>query len=114
MGKLLKIGLFLFGLALYLNIGWVIGTYNYHITYVNPSEIESVTDKFMAGPNLIFNHHTLENQHKKIDQISYSVLWPVMIFFTIICWIFYGLYYGLCFLSWLIFGGGIAKLLGLG
>lgn len=113
MRKWMNIGLFLLGLAVYLNIGWVIGTYYYdNINFVNPSEIETDTEKFMAGPNVLFNYDkSLKHQNTKIgEQIMYSVLWPILIIFIIICWIFYGLY----FLLLLIFAGGIAKLLGLG
>lgn len=112
MSKWMNMGLFLFGLAVYLNIGWVIGTYNYdNIKVVNPSEIDTAAEKFMAGPNILFNYGTLKHPDNKLgEQIVCSILWPIIILFIIICWIFYGLY----FLFFLIFVGGIAKLLGLG
>jgi hypothetical protein len=77
MNKWLKWALSLVGLATYLNVGWTIGTYNHdNIRYVNPSEIETTIDKFLAGPNKMINEYetSVEYTKSKIgDQIMASI-----------------------------------------
>ena len=114
MNKWMYRTLFLVGLTVYFNTGWVLGTYIHEkIHYVNPPKFETAIDKFMAGPYMMFNNHKVpeERRNSKLEsQFMFSIIWPVFILIYISSWILYGLWLLLPF----VFAGGLAKLFGIG
>ncbi|MDP3947449.1 MAG: hypothetical protein Q8Q41_02015 [bacterium] len=106
--------------AVYLNIGWAVGTY--YFTYIIDGkrprtfwqQVWAGWGGFMASPATI--------QLKPVDQIFPMIVWPIIpVGFALGSWAVYGLYrlvwliwWGLYWLFWLIFAGGIAKLLDVG
>ena len=116
MRNLVKALLFVVGLAVYLNIGWVLGTY-FHENVVYSAELKGPMAVFLAGPGKLSNHPTRPEAERKsmlTKQIGFSLLWPLMIMVISLCWIVYG--FGLLFwwIVWLVFWGGIAKPFGVG
>lgn len=112
MGKFQKCLAILFGLALYLNFGWGLGTYVYNNAAY--SEPQTLVAEFWAGPNRCMVVELDKSKLKKNRvlefQIIFSLMWPVMLLFISVVWLSHFAWY----LFWLIFWGGIAKLLGLG
>ncbi len=103
-------------LAVYLNIGWALGTY-YHnnILTKKSSELTTFTQKALAGAFLgeeytFFWTKDLGNTKKDLllrDQVCVSILWPLPVLCALILWVAKGI--------WIfVFTGGIAKLFGVG
>lgn len=110
-----KIVLAVLILAVYLNIGWALGTY-YHnsIFSKTPAEL-SIGQYIMAGWDGWFTKAACS---MPTTQVIFSLFWPLVPVLVVLgswcvagvcsaCW---GVYYAL----WFIFVGGGAKLLGLG
>lgn len=97
-------------LALYLNIGWVLGTYYHnHVLYQQPQTIAQT----MAGGGWGYMSNVQsEREHYSLitNQIVFMLFWPLLMLFIAGSWVFKGV----CYILWLIFAGGVAKLLGLG
>lgn len=91
--------------AVYLNIGWAIGAY--HGAYIIGHAPQTFWQQVWAGWGG-FLAGGLPAQ--PWDQILIMFLWPLLVLLALGSWVVYGLYW----LSWLIFAGGIAKLLGAG
>lgn len=112
---IVKIVLGAIALTIYLNIGWAIGTY-YH--YIFGQKPETFWQKFWSGGlNLWSIQSTEPTFSKKFDQISMSIAWPIFLVVVVMSWIVYLIYVLLrliCNILWLIFAGGIAKLLKIG
>ena len=115
-------------LAVYLNIGWAYGTYGHnHVFYNNPAAMTTF-QRALAGPGhwvappYVNEPAPLASRSTLLDnQIRFSITGPFVLALTLISWLGYGIYclgayafYAICWLLWLIFGGGIAKLLGAG
>ncbi len=105
-------------LAVYLNIGWALGTY-YHnsIFQKTPAEL-SFGQHIIAGwggDNTVF---TKGECSMSVAQVLFSLFWPLVpVFLVLISWCAAGIYYaswGVYYTLWFIFAGGGAKLLGLG
>ena len=97
-------------LAAYLNIGWALGTYFYD--EVARKIPESVVSQILSGPRNVLSQSD-RPAHMMIGrtstQVFWSILWPALTLLIGVLWLFYGIYY----LLWLVFAGGIVKLLGL-
>ncbi|MFY9461610.1 MAG: hypothetical protein WAP51_00210 [Candidatus Sungiibacteriota bacterium] len=97
--------LFVAFLAIYLNIGWALGTY---FNGISGKPVETSWQKFWHGG---FGGMVAEPiTHPLGSQIAAMFLWPVLLLITVADWVFYGIY----LILWLIFAGGLAKLVGLG
>lgn len=111
--KVLLVLLFVIGFALYLNIGWAIGTYMHNNVAYKSVESGSLLDKFLAGPDHdIFSEDiSAANQHSLLsNQVMSSIFWPLLLVLIVVLWIVCFIY----LLLWLVFAGGIAKLFGVG
>jgi len=94
-------------LMLYLNIGWVFATY--FAEHILPHEPETLWQTFWAGGFGIFaggNPHPYNNM---IGFYAIATTWPLIVLMILGSWIVEAGY----FLFLLIFGGGLAKLIGL-
>lgn len=102
--KIVKIVVYV---AVYLNIGWALGTYyHYNIMYQKPQTfIQTIA---AGGWEFFSNFKTLYSLIT--DQILWMLFWPLWICSIVVTWILKGISYFL----WLVFAGGIAKLLGVG
>ncbi len=109
-----KILLIVVGITVYLNIGWVIGTFYLNVVNIPCEKSSSVwICKAAVGPwRSSDSDHSLQKSTRVIDIIDFfvaTVIWPVLIMISIVLWISYGFVQ----LLWLIFAGGVVKLLGL-
>lgn len=99
--------LIVIGVAIYLNIGWAIGTY-YHY-YIFGYEPQTFWQVVWRGGYQTFSgvvSHTL-----LFDQIFFMFFWTVVVGLSVpISWVVYAIHN----LLWLAGAGGIAKLLGVG
>lgn len=94
--------------AIYLNIGWAFGTYvSGHLSVGADQTQYNAFEKFLLGPNGVMFGGTATLQS---FQIFLALLWPLWFTILIISWVCSIIYTML----WLIFAGGIAKLLGVG
>ena len=101
-----KIAIVIALVAVYLNIGWAMGTY-YHYNILG-HEPQNFVQKIFCGGWTVFSY--AQKSTLLGDQIFGMLVWPILLLFSFGSWLCYGIYYFL----WLIFAGGIAKLLGLG
>lgn len=93
-------------LAIYLNIGWAFGTYMHKNVLTH--EPQTVYQYFWSGAGDFVTHHDIHDNYQ--IQIHMMIIWPLTVVIIIASWICYGIYY----ILWLIFAGGIAKLFGFG
>lgn len=117
MRKTLKIAGYVTALALYLNTGWALGTYMNKISRTN--ELKETPAIFLAGPErVLIPFEQVERHSPLMNQIVGSMFWPIVLSGLCIMWLIYFAIIGISelvyYLLWLIFGGGIAKLLGVG
>lgn len=92
-------------LAIYLNIGWALGTY---FNGISGKPAATSWQKFWHGKTIkMFNEPTTA---PLAGQIAAMFLWPIVLLFTVADWVLYGIY----ILLWLIFAGGLDKLVGIG
>ena len=123
MKKVLAVSVFVIGLAIYLNIGWALGTY-YHnnIDYIDRSELKTIPAKFWAGSDLLpmntAGSDTPESQRMSLleEQVISSIIWPLFVITTLISWVIKIISIVFTAFLWLlklIFWGGLARLLGL-
>lgn len=116
--KLVRAVAIIVGVAIYLNIGWAIGTYyrNYIFGHTPQTFWQTV---WTGGYPAIMN---TGNSSPLSDQIFLMVVWPllagVLVPFT---WAVYAIYslvvlvwHAIVYILWLAGAGGIAKLLGVG
>ena len=107
--------MWLLALALYLNFGWYfVGYYEGHVI-CDYAKDGSTIEKILSSPrNLLYRGNKvdcIEGKGITNDDSSHffvSSLWPILIIIGVFGWLFYGIYIAL----WLIFAGGIVKLLG--
>ena len=92
-------------LAVYLNIGWTIGAY--YETNILPHKPQTTWQTVWAGG---FGFLAGNNPDAGGFPIIAMLLWPTIVLIWLGSWLVFGLYY----LGWLIFAGGLAKLVGLG
>ena len=118
MKKFTKITLWIVVVAVYLNIGWAITSFiDHNVAYVD--DPQGVVAEFFAGPENNFVEDSSANviENDTGIYVIMSIMWPIFLFIVAICWFFWGVYSGVSWLVmkllWLIFAGGIAKLLGL-
>lgn len=110
MNKFAKIVLWVAGLALYLNIGWAIGTWTHNI-FGNDVEWTTISQKVISGPGEVNIIDSGDNTSTMLsNQVTSMFLWPFLFVIVAVEWIGYGIYLFL----WFIFAGGGAKLLGYG
>lgn len=92
-------------LALYLNIGWALGTYWHNRILCKVPQTFWQIVWSITSPNNCREHTLL------MDQLVFMFSWPLLhLFFPLAGWLTYGAWLLLC----LIFAGGLAKLLGIG
>lgn len=114
--KLKKICIWLLAGMVYLNVGWMFGTY--YNSQVWNAEPTSTFAKILAGGWGLL--HTLGKRNDLVsDQVTFSIVWPAALLVTIFTWIVFGIWQFLClvwlafkFLLWLIFAGGLYELIG--
>ena len=90
MKKAKKVLLILVGMAVYLNIGWAFGDRVYDIAFNDPSEIQTVTDKFLSGPGQwTVDLDTPEDSRvsRTLNNLILSVLWPITFVAITASWI---------------------------
>lgn len=108
--KAFKILLFVALAALYLNIGWTLGTYYHnHVLYNAP---ETIAQTIAKGAGSFLSPSDISSL--LYDQLLLMFVWPFITVLVAGSWILAGLFYVGYYLLWLVFGGGIAKLLGVG
>lgn len=113
--RIARILLGVLALATYLNIGWAFGTYSHEkVCYAPTEELVTIPQRILAGPGEVFAANKERTKSLVVDQLFYSFLWPLIILLYITMWTGYGAYCVITWLLWLIFAGGIAKLLGAG
>ncbi|HEY4523890.1 MAG TPA: hypothetical protein VJK04_03410 [Candidatus Paceibacterota bacterium] len=105
-------------LAFYLNIGWALGTY-FHV-YIFGMKPETFWQKMWGGGYTIWNYPPHMNS-LRFDQILVSICLPLHLIIIVASWLVYILVYiinrllrFIIFILWLIFAGGIVKLLKIG
>ncbi len=106
-------------LAVYLNVGWALGTY-YHdsIFQKTPAEL-SIGQHIMAGWGGRGDGYFVRGACSTLTaQRVFSFFWPLVpVLVVLVSWCVAGIYYagwGVYYTLWFIFAGGGAKLLGLG
>ncbi len=125
MGRLRKIVIIIFLVAIYMNIGWVVAKYdNEHRTCVIANS-NSFSEKFIRGPNSsLYETRKCEEDFKLSNNPEFhfvlALIWPFFILVPTISWIMYESFVLLDLLLeiitkivWFVFGGGIAKSLNL-
>ncbi|MDP1688526.1 MAG: hypothetical protein Q8L47_00110 [bacterium] len=118
MRKIRVITIWVIALTFYLNFGWhLIEYYEGHILcdYARDGGIFEkilndplISDKINAGGSNICAEESERIANNRAAHFVMSAVWPILIGFCAIGWLLYGIYYSL----WLIFAGGIVKLLG--
>lgn len=117
--KLIRPIMFFVAAAIYLNIGWAIGTYYHaHIFSHAPETFWQVV--WRGGYGLI--NGGVVNDSLLASQIFLMFLWPAVVGALVpITWVIYALHrlavlvwHSIVFFLWLSGAGGIAKLLGVG
>lgn len=113
--KILKGVLLVAIIAVYLNIGWALGTYYYY--HISGQEPQTLVQKILSNPLM----REAPVNSLLVNQLSMMLLWPLVIFLSLVVWLLYALssivslvVSGIKWLFWLIFAGGIAKILGAG
>mgnify|MGYP001580620174 FL=1 len=94
----------LVALTIYLNIGWTIGAY--YETNILPHKPQTTWQTVWAGG---FGFLAGNNPDAGGFPIIAMLLWPTIVLIWLCSWLVFGLYY----LGWLVFAGGVGKLLGL-
>jgi len=121
--KLCLIILWLFGITIYLNLGWTVITYmDNHVT-TNCIRDGTLTEKILQGPHGLLDakrscgDYSLKN--KSLVKIAVLTVWPIHAAIPIIFWLLYSGYvlvyavgWAAYKLLWLVFAGGVVKLLG--
>lgn len=116
------------GFAVYLNVGWALGAYFHksvclcfklNLEY-DPGQPETFAGKALSGWGNFVGRGMCSGS-PTIDSAIFSFLWPLLLFLSFFSWIACAVcisLVGICILIknilWLIFAGGIAKLLGAG
>lgn len=127
------------GLAVYLNIGWALGTYVYALEHAAP---KTTFSKILTGPQEMFSSPGVKLP-KIGDQVLLSLGWPILVvlaagswlvygvfmlcfgvlllliwagveIWDLLCWMGLKMWMGFTWLAWFVFWGGAAKLLGVG
>ncbi len=117
----IHIALILVFLAIYLNIGFALGYYYYTNIAGHDYRSASVLAKTLGGHCWLFS---MSPSSLWGAELSVSIIWPLLMFVSVIAWIMHVIYWiaalfisaflsGLYWLGWLIFFGGLAKLLGI-
>lgn len=116
--KLVRAVMFVVIAAIYLNIGWAIGTYyhNYIFGHTPQTFWQTVWKGGYGSLNGGFGKESL-----LFDQIFLMLVWPMLGFLVPTTWAVYAIhhfavlaFHSMVFILWLIGAGGIAKLLGIG
>lgn len=115
--KLVRAVAIIVGVAIYLNIGWAIGTY-YH-TYIFGHEPQTFWQVVWKG-----GFHSIDGGEQLLlaNQILLMFFWPLLVGVLMpITWVIYAIYHlamlvwhAIVYVLWLAGAGGIAKLLGVG
>ncbi len=97
-------------LAIYLNIGCLVGYY-FNQLQVTPREKFTTFDRIATGGwDWWYGYEKeLSNSEQIKGLIICSVGWPALVFLVVISWVLYGAY----FLVWIISLGGLAQISGL-
>ncbi len=98
--------LWIIGAAIYFNFGWMVMEY-YDKGAAKP-KLKPFA-KIAAGPRQIFFSSDKWEAGKRLNPFEKAIVnicWPMIIGSVALSWIIYGLYW----LFWLIFAGGIVKL----
>lgn len=100
------------GIALYLNTGFAFTNYfDKHV--MCPSERDgSVLEGILSGPKAVIVSKDCQKSDRAVHiavMVFFSILWPTALVFIAVLWFLYGFFFAV----WLIFAGGIVKLLGL-
>lgn len=111
--ELFLVSLFiLVAFAVYLNIGWALATYfDKHVATVSAENLETFWQKALAGGwGYLAGGHVGRGSVGLVPKVLFMLFWPVLLALAFVGWLVWVIWY----LLWLIFAGGIAKLLGLG
>jgi len=120
MKKARKFTYIIAGLAIYLNIGWAIGTYTYYNVDIKVPQERTILGKILAGPgSFVFSVNELSRERlaksgPRTSQITGSIFWPFIIVAVVSTWVVYLMLWAVAWAVKLTFAGGLAKLLGLG
>lgn len=114
-----EILLVIIGIAIYLNIGWLIGAYYHENVFGVSSNGLTILGKVLAGGWVMTARVTgVIRDDKLVDEILMSFLWPICIGVVLaswlifgICWFVFGIYRLTIFFLKITFAGGIAKLI---
>lgn len=103
-------------ITLYLNIGWMMGTYVHErVKYSDDILSESSFAQFLSGGWHIFNTPQIPEKERESlfsKQMFFSLFWPVLLIFVVMTWIVYAFAWLIMLLAKLIFIGGLAELVG--
>ena len=111
-----KILLLVVGIAVYLNIGWAIGTF--YVDRIAGVSCENLSSIERAASGGWCVSHKIPymglNVTSQTSQIAvFSVTWPFYLICLAISWVIYWAVEIVSWIAWLIFAGGAAKLFGL-
>lgn len=107
--KIPRIAMWVAIIAVYLNIGWALGTYYHNNIFNHPPQ--TVAQQVLSGAGHFLTNQTQQHTSLLEDQTVMMFFWPVMILLVVIgSWLGYALYW----LLWLVFAGGIVKIFGVG
>lgn len=87
-------------LTVYLNIGWALGTYYHNDIFGHKPQ--TLTQKVLCGGGEFFAI-VASNSPLLTNQCTIMFFWPILLSGVLFTWVI-----------WLIFAGGVAKLLGIG
>lgn len=116
--KLIRAVAIIVGVAIYLNVGWAVGTY-YH-NYIFKHTPQTFWQVVWKGGYQSINGGTVS--FLLADQILLMFTWPLLVgVFVPITWVVYAIhhfimliFHAIVYVLWLVGAGGIAKLLGVG
>ncbi|MDP1629278.1 MAG: hypothetical protein Q8L57_01515 [bacterium] len=99
-------------LTIYLNFGWVLGTYYHKHIYTQDPKNFSLSQHILTGGwDILARDSALKGERSLLyRQITFSLLWPIPLLAVVISWVAWIIYHFL----WLIFAGGVAKIIGIG
>ena len=113
MKKFKKILIWTIVTAIYLNIGWALGTFmHYDVQLGDPSKMSGVARIFSGGWSALTPNDKDKVNPLLTQQIILSIFWPFMIVLVMMTWIIYWLISAIVFLFHIIFAGGLAELIG--
>lgn len=115
MKKAIKIGLYIIIAVLWLNVGYEYSKVAGNIR--TTGKIETFTEHIISG-GWELSFHKEKKEYDLTDHVSVMIIWPVLLFFSLVLWIAFMLWQLLLLLFsmvqyfyWLVFCGGLYSII---